>query len=84
MSQEENIEINTYFDIAIQKGLTGRIAGRYILYMTRRWGNKEDERIKCLCGYASEWAERFASGQEYNCSDSHGKLVLKEIENEQR
>ncbi len=52
--------------------------------MSRRWGNKEDERIKCLCGYASEWAERFASGQEYNCSDSHGKLVLKEIENEQR
>ena len=70
----------TYFDIAKREGLTGRTAERYILYMCKRWGNPEDERINCLCGYASEWAGRFASGVEYGCSDMEGQRVLKEID----
>jgi hypothetical protein len=65
----DNKQCETYFDIAKREGLTGKTAERYVLYMTKRWGDKKDERIKCLVGYASEWAERFAQGQEYNCSD---------------
>ena len=71
----------TYFDIAKREGLTGKTAERYIFYMHRRWGDPEDERIKCLVGYAAEWAERFASGMEYGCSDMEGQRVLKEIDN---
>jgi hypothetical protein len=69
----------TYFDVAKRDGLTGRTAERFVLYMSKRWGDKKDERIKCLCGYASEWAGRFARGDEYACSDMHGQAVLKEI-----
>ena len=72
----------TYFDVANAVGLTGKTAERYILYMTKRWGNKEDEKIKCLVGYAAEWAERFANGMEYNASDSSGQAILKEIDND--
>jgi len=71
----------TYFDIAVREGLTGRTAERYILYMLKRWGDPEDERIKCLVGYASEWAGRFVAGMEYNYSDLEGQQVLKEIDN---
>jgi len=76
-----NERVETYFDVAKESGLTGRTAERYILYMQKRWGDKEDERIKCLCGYAFEWAERFANKREYSCSDLHGQAVLKEIDN---
>jgi len=79
MAEQERCE--TYFAIANENGLTGKTAERYILYMTKRWGDKEDERIKCLVGYASEWAQRFANGIEYGSSDSYGQAVLKEIDN---
>lgn len=79
MNKEERCE--TYFDIANENGLTGKTAERYILYMTKRWGNKKDEKIKCLTGYASEWAQRFANGIEYSSSDSIGQEVLKDIDN---
>ncbi len=80
MTKKERCE--TYFDIANENGLVGKTAERFILYMTKRWGNKEDEKIKCLCGYASEWAQRFANGIEYGSSDSIGHAVLREIDND--
>jgi len=79
MTKEEKCE--TYFDIANKVGLTGRTAERYILYMTKRWGDKEDEKTKCLVDYASLWAMRFANGIEYLASDFYGQAVLKEIDN---
>ena len=78
---EEQGQCETYFDIAVREGLKGRTAERYILYMHKRWGVPEDERIKCLVGYASEWTGRFARGDEYGRSDCEGQRVLKEIDN---
>jgi hypothetical protein len=75
-----NNRAETYFDVAVRDGLTGRTAERYILYMLKRWGDRDDERIKCIVGYASEWAERFASGVEWNASDLVGQTVLREID----
>lgn len=70
----------TYEAIAAAHGLEGRIFNRYIAYMRRRWGDTEDERVKCLVGYAGEWAERFKGGREYAASDFEGQHILKEIE----
>ena len=76
----EQKELITYEQIADSNGISGRAKERFVMYMNLRWGNPEDERIKCLCGYADEWAIRFKTGQEYNASDMVGHAVLKKID----
>ena len=78
VNKHKEIEMNTYFDIAKEEGLNGKTAERYIQYMLKRWADNEE--TNCLCGYASEWAQRFASGYEYDRSDSYGQQILKEID----
>lgn len=80
MSPPRREKIKTYEDIAVRHGLVGITKDRFIAYMRHRWGNPQDESIKCRVGYASEWAERFKYGQEYKASDREGKRVLKVID----
>ena len=73
-----------YEDIAKETGLTDQTAKRFVDYMRARWGDPEDERTKCRYGYAGEWALRFQSGDEFNCSDSEGQRILKTLELKER
>lgn len=72
--------MKTYNEIAEEIGLKGITKERYIAYMRLRWGNPEDEDLKCRVGYAQEWANRFKKGYEYQASDSEGKQILAEID----
>ena len=74
--------MTTYEEIADKVGLTGQLKERYLKYMRTRWGNPEDEKIKCQVGYATEWANRFKVGWEYEASDKKGKALLREIDKE--
>ncbi len=70
-------KLTTYEEVAKEYGLTGETERHYIAYMKTRWGDAEDERVKCLVGYAGEWAGRFLSGIEYQASDYVGQAILK-------
>lgn len=70
--------LTTYKDVANEAKLGKVTAARFIAYMTKRW--KTEEEIQCRSGYASEWAERFASNVEYQASDLNGLRVLKQID----
>ena len=72
--------METYEEVAQKHDLPLDTAKRFVLYMRKRWGEKEDESLKCMVGYASEWAERFKYGREYFASDSTGQAVLQEID----
>lgn len=74
--------MKTYEEVADKEGLTEGTKERFVLYMKERWGNPEDEAIKCQVGYASEWAGRFKSGLEYACSDSDGRKILDIMKNQ--
>lgn len=75
--------MKTYFDVA-EKVFTEKSVGqqtqkaRFIYYMEMRW--KSTEEVKCLTGYAEEWAYRFKVGDEYVCSDHVGKEILKNLD----
>lgn len=69
----------TYEEIGKANELEGEVLRRYVAYMRTRWGNPDDERIKCLVGYASEWAERFRVGIKYSASDMIGQAILKKM-----
>lgn len=69
--------MKTYREVGIKAGLTGIQLNLYVDYMSKRWANEEI--IQCQTGYAKEWAERFLSNSEWECSDSVGQLVLKEL-----
>ena len=72
--------MKTYEEVADRTGLIGKKKERFIKYMRTRWGDKEDEAIKCQVGYASEWAERFKAEIEMSASDAEGKIVLSTID----
>jgi len=69
----------TYEEIARDNELDTVTTIRFVKYMRVRWGNPEDERVKCLVGYADEWAIRFKNGMEYSASDLEGQRILKQI-----
>ena len=69
-----------YEQIADDSGLDEQTKARFIKYMRIRWGNPSDEKRHCMVGYASEWAERFKVGMEFNCSDESGRAVLRTME----
>ncbi len=71
--------MKTYESVGIDTGLEGLRLKLYIDYMRKRWNDPKDEAIKCQVGYAQEWADRFLSNSEWECSDSQGLLVLKEL-----
>jgi len=78
--------MTNYEQVAEAYNLTGLVRAKYLLYMRTRWGGKRyktdaitEEEEKCLTGYASEWAERFKQGKEYECSDSVGQSILNEM-----
>lgn len=75
-----NKECKTYQDVANEVGLTEAISIRYVKYMSYRW--KQNELTNCLCGYAFEWARRFADGREYGASDLDGQQILRKIAKE--
>ncbi len=62
--------MKTYEDVANSVGLKNITAKLFVEYMTRRWPNRFDP------SYATEWAERFKSGQEWERSDLEGRKVL--------
>ncbi len=64
----------TFEEIGIKAGLDGVELQRYIRYMKARWA--DDEGMKCVTGYAMEWANRFLHGDEYTMSDGAGRMVL--------
>ena len=72
--------MKTYDEVAEHHQLEEPTKTRFIAYMRLRWGDLKDEAIKCQCGYASEWAERFKTGIEMGCSDNYGKRILSEID----
>jgi hypothetical protein len=74
------MELNTYESVAKEYDLNERTTKRFVEYMRRRWGIPEDERVKCLVGYAGEWARRFKAGIEYGASDEIGQSVLLAID----
>jgi len=71
--------MKTYNEIAEANNIPEPMRTRYITYMRLRWGNPQDEEVKCLVGYAQEWAKRFLAGIEYEASDEEGKRILEEI-----
>lgn len=68
--------MRTYQEVA-DRYLTGIMRRLYLAYMKKRWASTEES--KCLSGYATEWAERFRAGIEYQASDSEGQAVLQEL-----
>lgn len=64
----------TYEQIGIKVGLDETDLKRYVRYMKARWA--DDEGMKCVTGYAMEWANRFLHGDEYSMSDQAGRMVL--------
>jgi hypothetical protein len=72
--------MKTYEEVAKKHDLPLDTAERFIMYMRRRWGNPEDEAVKCQVGYASEWADRFLYMLEYSASDSEGQRILRAID----
>ena len=70
--------METYAEVGRLAGLKGRWLDRFVEYMTIRWPDTEKQ--KCRDGYAFEWAERFADGFDYACSDTKGKQILLDID----
>lgn len=70
-------EMKSFREVGLAVGLKGNHLNLYVDYMTKRWAGEET--ILCQTGYASEWAERFLNNLEWECSDSQGQLVLKEL-----
>lgn len=70
--------MNTFAEVAEQKGLTGITKDRFVKYMSTRWADQE--KTQCLTGYASEWAQRFQDRREYECSDSDGQWILRSMD----
>lgn len=68
----------TYREVGIESGLEGMTLNRFVAYMSERWSS--DEVIKCLTGYAHEWAERFKECREHEASDFEGRVVLHAID----
>ena len=73
--------MKSYQEVARECELEEATALRYVRYMRARWGSPEDENIKCMVGYAREWAMRFKSGIEFQTSDSVGQSILKSMGN---
>jgi len=69
--------MKTFDEVGKAAGLDDATLKRYVIYMNRRWANKEES--QCQTGYAQEWAERFKGGDEYNCSDPVGQSILREM-----
>lgn len=67
----------TYTELATRHLLKEPIRSRFILYMTIRWPDTEEQ--KCKDGYALEWVERFSTGHEYEASDTFGRSVLDKL-----
>jgi hypothetical protein len=64
-----------YRKIAKSVGLNAEDTIRYTLFMTERFPEEKD------VGYATEWAERFKRGVEYNAADSESKRILENMDN---
>ena len=73
-------DLMTYEAIAKAHALDELTTKRFLRYMKARWGNPQDENIKCRVGYAGEWAKRFKAHVEYGASDSTGQAVLRLME----
>lgn len=69
--------MKTYEEVAKHHNLTGKRADLFVEYMKTRWFDLEE--LYCQCGYASEWADRFAKGVEFQTSDDIGRQILKEL-----
>ena len=69
--------MKTYEEVGIDTGLDGLRLKLYIDYMKKRWADTEEQ--KSRDGYAQEWAGRFLSNREWECSDGQGQMVLKEL-----
>jgi hypothetical protein len=67
----------TYEQIGKEAGLSKGDLALYVKYMKTRW--EATEQMKCQSGYAREWADRFAHGDEYGYSDTEGQAVLKKL-----
>jgi hypothetical protein len=67
----------TYREVGEQAGLSGSRLNLYVAYMKARW--EDDEKQKCLDGYARKWSLRFLGGVEYSCSDEEGKYILRDL-----
>ena len=67
----------TYGDVGKEMGLVGYTFDLYLEYMTNRWADSEETKVEH--GYAEEWAYRFKSRHEYQCSDLEGQRVLREL-----
>lgn len=59
--------------IAKESALTTNATKKYIRFMKLRFPLESDE------DYASEWAERFAKGTDWNSSDKESKKILIKI-----
>ena len=69
--------MTTYEEVAKEARLLPDTKIVYLAYMRGRWA--DSEHIKCVTGYAMEWAELFANGQAYEASDSVGRQLLGDI-----
>ena len=64
-------------ELGYENGLRGATLALYAAYMRTRW--PEAEGLGYHESYSKEWAERFAAGWEYNCSDSGGQAILRRL-----
>lgn len=69
--------MQTYAEVAQAKELKGIMAKIYIAYILKRW--TDEQIIQCQTGYASEWADRFLGGYEFEASDNIGQTVLQSL-----
>jgi len=69
--------MKTYEEVADKEGLEPFTKEVFVRYMRTRWAPQEE--TQCKFGYATEWARRFQTHSEYECSDLEGRAVLKMI-----
>lgn len=74
---QEKKKPETYLEVADEVGLQGNKKERFLKYMQTRWA--DDEKVKCLTGYAKQWAESFKAEVEFEMADAVGQEILKKI-----
>lgn len=63
-----------YKQIGLKVGLTGQTLNNYIKFMKLRFPKERDTT------YATEWANRFRKGEEWDVSDSGSRAILMKID----
>jgi len=74
--ETKELSKNDYYYIAANHNLDLKTSKDYVSFMQSRFPETD---FHTTHGYASEWAERFRTGSEWQQSDNNSRQVLKEV-----